>query len=167
MVFKGSEGYSFAPGSRHKVDPNVAGKVCEELESKGELTAKKLVDVSRPADAPLHCEFEWDDSKAAELYREEQGRALIRHLVVIRPDPEKESKKDVERMFFHVPSEERYMNVNTIVRRPDALDSLKKQALREMITFKAKYKKIYALEPVFNEMEKAIAKLSKQDRQAV
>lgn len=36
-----------------------------------------------------------------------------------------------------------------------------------MIAFKAKYKKIYTLEPVFNEMEKAVAKLSKQDRQTV
>lgn len=70
----------------------------------------------------------------------------------------------MERLYFHVPSEERYMNVNTIVRQPDALESLKKQALREMISFKAKYKKIYALQPVFNEMEKAITALSKQDR---
>ena len=54
------KGYTWLAGSRHKVDAEVAGRVCEELERNGGLTAERLVEASRPEDAPLHKEFEWD-----------------------------------------------------------------------------------------------------------
>ena len=72
--------YTWCDGSHHKVDPNVAAQVATELEEAGMLTAKNLVDVSRPEDAPLHDEFEWDDSVAAEKYREGQARNVIHSL---------------------------------------------------------------------------------------
>ena len=56
--------YKWDKGSRFSVSAQVAGEVCEELEKKGELTAKNLVDVSRPEDAPLHKCFNWNDEEA-------------------------------------------------------------------------------------------------------
>ena len=71
-------------------------------------------------------------------------------------------KKHEERLIFHVESKGTYMNRETIIRQPDLLESLKKQALREMITFKVKYKRIKDLEPVLSEMDKAIEKFSEK-----
>lgn len=54
----------------------------EQLESVretfGSLTPANVVEAARPADAPLHDRFEWDDSVAAEAWRRDQARELIR-----------------------------------------------------------------------------------------
>lgn len=48
----------------------------------GRLTPALVVrDAKNPA-SPMHDVFEWDDGKAARLYREEQARALIRTVTV-------------------------------------------------------------------------------------
>lgn len=83
--------YRFKMQGTHKVSAEVAGKVCQELSaSSGGLTPKRLVDVSRPADAPMHDEFEWNDGIAAEKYREEQAQKVIQHLIIVRTDNETE-----------------------------------------------------------------------------
>lgn len=44
----------------------------------GKVTPKLLVAEAEPEKHPLHSEFEWDDSIAGPLYREDQARTLIR-----------------------------------------------------------------------------------------
>lgn len=44
----------------------------------GRLTADAVVADAKSADSPLHDQFEWDDSIAADRYRIEQARTLIR-----------------------------------------------------------------------------------------
>ena len=44
----------------------------------GKLTPSAVVDDARNPSSPLHGQFEWDDSKAAEAYRVVQARTLIR-----------------------------------------------------------------------------------------
>ena len=53
--------YKWKDAARIKSDAQTAGEICEKLEKNGGLTAKRLVDESRPEDAPLHKEFEWND----------------------------------------------------------------------------------------------------------
>jgi hypothetical protein len=53
------------------------------------LSAKTVVDESRPDDAVLHPVFEWDDEVAGERYREHQATTLIRSVrVVVDPADE-------------------------------------------------------------------------------
>jgi hypothetical protein len=61
--------YKWKDAARLKTDAQTAGEICEKLEKNGGLTAKRLADESRPEDAPLHKEFEWNDATAAEAYR--------------------------------------------------------------------------------------------------
>lgn len=56
----------------------------------GCVTPDILVNESKPEDAPLHKLFEWDDAEAADLYREDQARWIIRHLVVVTKEPTSE-----------------------------------------------------------------------------
>lgn len=49
-----------------------------KLRKEGALTAADVVADARRPDSPLHELFEWDDSVAAERYRESQARSLIR-----------------------------------------------------------------------------------------
>lgn len=127
----------------HKTDPNVAAQVMNELAADGKLTRQNLVDVSRPEDAPLHQEFEWDDTKAAEEYRKEQAKVLIHHLVIEQEDRPQEYP---QRVFFNIQSEgPKYEPIDVIITRKDSMEALRKQCLRDLITFKMKYKSILSL----------------------
>lgn len=147
MVYKWSE------GSRYSIDAQVAGKVCEELESSIGLTAKNLVDVSRPDSAPLHGMFNWNDEEAAELYRVEQGRKIIRCLITVP-----ENNRVTTRAYYNIATEKReYRNIDVILREPDQYAELMKTALKELNTFRQKYEILSELKPVFD----AIAKVQK------
>lgn len=138
--------YQWKPGSRFKVDANTAGAVCEQLEAAGNLSAKSLLDASRPEDAPLHSEFEWNDSIAAEKFREGQARNIINHLVV-RLD---EKPDTPVRGFFQITQQEpRYTNVNAILTHRDLRAELIQQALEEMAAFQRKYGTLTELAMIF------------------
>lgn len=83
-----SPNWAWTSGYVHKVAADVAGNALKEIRLKkaGELTAQTVVDESRPDEAPLHPQFEWNDWEAAEAYRRHQARNLIRALVVVSPD---------------------------------------------------------------------------------
>lgn len=140
------------------VPADVAGEVCSRLAEKGMLTAKNLVNESRPEDAPLHKCFEWDDSVAAELYREDQGRCIIRHLVVERDEPEEQEKEMPVRAFFQIagPSSS-YEPIHTIVKNEDKYSELLKIALGELKAFSRKYNNIKEFKKLYAEIDNIIS----------
>lgn len=72
------------------------------LENKaGRLTPNEVVDAARSEKSPLHDLFCWDNDTAAELYRVEQAREVIR------------------RVKLEVVIEERTINLNRYVRDPN------------------------------------------------
>lgn len=50
--------------------------------NKGRLTPQNVVADARNRNSPLHDIFEWDDAKAADQYRLEQARELIRSVKI-------------------------------------------------------------------------------------
>ena len=129
--------YQWKTGSRHKVSAAVAAEVMDRLAEEDRLNAQELVEESRPEDAPLHSEFEWDDSVAAEKYREEQAGALIRHLVV---RIEANDQEYPTRQYFMIQPEAKiYEPIQVILKDEDKTDLLLEQAKRELLAFKAKY----------------------------
>lgn len=129
--------YQWKTGSRHKVSAAVAAEVMDRLAEEDRLNAQELVEESRPEDAPLHSEFEWDDSVAAEKYREEQAGALIRHLVV---RIEANDQEYPTRQYFMIQPEAKiYEPIQVILKDEDKTDLLLEQAKRELRAFKAKY----------------------------
>jgi hypothetical protein len=77
--------YQWQKGYRAHVPAEVAAEELERIRDQhGKIEASTVVDLSRPDDAPLHPEFEWDDSRAAEEYRRDQARHMIRSIRVVR-----------------------------------------------------------------------------------
>lgn len=73
-----------AAGPTGKVKAKDAGKIIKRLEKKhGGATPTAIVDEARPDDSPIHPWFEWDDSAAAEKYRQEQARSMVQQIVVV------------------------------------------------------------------------------------
>lgn len=145
--------YKWKDAARLKTDAQTAGEICEKLEKSGGLTAKRLVDESRPEDAPLHKEFEWNDATAAEAYREEQARYIIRSLIV---QPEA-TKSEVVRAFFPMAEHKVFESLPVILSDAKKTDALLDMAMRELKAFELKYSTLSQLAPVF-EAIKAIEK---------
>lgn len=136
--------YQLKPGSRIKSAAAVVGSECERLEREGRLTAKDLVDESRPEDAPLHKEFEWRDNVAGELWREHQARHIISSVIVIN------EKREAQRVFFNIEVKKKeYQSINTILQAEDKRKSLLKTALSELQAFQVKYAQLSELVSVF------------------
>lgn len=140
--------YEWKPQTRIKTKADVAGAECERLASTVGLTAKNLLDASRPSDAPLHDEFEWDDAVAAEAYREDQARYIIRSLCI---KSEKADQTPV-RAFFTIASPE-YEPVFVIIKDEDKRTALLAQAIKELQAFQQKYDSLRELQTVFAAIE--------------
>lgn len=139
--------YKWKAGSRIKIDPQVAGAVCDELEKKGKLTPSELVEVSRDEAAPLHKAFEWNDEEAARRYRETQAGYIIRSLEIVLVD-----KGEPVRAFFPITinsTSKGYTSIETIISDYDAKQALLESALAELSSFKRKYKRLSELDSVF------------------
>ena len=147
--------YQWKNGSFIKSDANLAGRMCEQLEATGDLSAKALLDANRPEDAPLHNEFEWDDSVAAEQYRLSQARHIINCLVV------SEEKQEPTRAFFNIQrSEGQYHSLDLIMRNEDTREALLETALRELSAFQHKYSQLKELANVFASIDEIRSKRS-------
>ena len=143
--------YQWKTGSQHKVSAAVAAEVMDKLAAEERLNPTELVEESRPEDAPLHSEFEWDDSIAAEKWRKEQAGALIRHLVV---RVEANNTEYPTRQYFMVQQEANtYEPIHVILKDEDKTAMLLDQAKRELQAFKAKYAGLKELAKVFEAID--------------
>lgn len=134
----------------YKTSAEVAGQVCEELDRTVGLTPENLVDASRPEDAPLHNEFEWDDMIAAEEFRRVQARGIISNLSIVI----EENKQAPVRAFFSLQSGFRensgiYESTITIMDDSDKREKLLNTAKRELDAFMRKYQMLTELASVF------------------
>ena len=149
--------YKFKEGSYIKADAQAAGEICEKLAAEKNLTAKSLLEASRAEDAPLHGCFEWDDSVAGELYREQQARHIINCLCIVE-----ENKEPIRAYFNILRTESTYEHIDVILQSPNEYMELLKRAKSELQIFKKKYKQLKELALVFRAIEQ-IEEVSNED----
>ena len=141
--------YKVAPGAHLKTDPNIVGRMFEELEQTEQgLTAQTLLDANRPKNAPLHNEFEWDNRKAAEAYRLNQSRYIIRSIVIV---PEEKPQEYVRAVF--TVADGKYERIHAILSDERKRESLLSIALRDLKSFERKYNTLSELAPIWAAME--------------
>jgi len=152
--------YKYRISGLQKVPAEVTGAVCKDLiDKEGAVTPQRLVEVSKPKDAPLHGEFEWNNTIAAQKYREEQARQIIKNIVIMEVEEEEAQPKIVkcwvnsDRAF--VPTDEgthRYVTIDTALSNVSWRDNLLKAARRDMSSFIAKYRRLTELDKIINDM---------------
>ena len=101
--------YRAAPGSRTSdEDAQVIGPELARLTAEGRNRAGDIVAAARPAAAPLHPYFEWDDSAAAEEWRKSQARQLARSIVVVHTRDKGDDEYEIRAFYaVYVTSEDR------------------------------------------------------------
>lgn len=138
------------PGLHKGID---AGKCYSEILEIGDTaTAKQIVDRARDETSELHKCFEWDDTEAAEKWREHQARNVVNQLVVsVRQEDDKEP---VNIRVMHIADNpHEYKQTRLIVQNADEYASLLSRAMAELKAFRDKYKTLSELEQVFDAID--------------
>lgn len=79
--------YAWKGGEKAKrgIKPEVAGSELKKLcGNKGGVSTAQVVEAARPKSAPLHSWFTWDNTRAADLYRQEEAGMLMRFCVEVQ-----------------------------------------------------------------------------------
>lgn len=150
--------YQWRAGSRIKADPNKAGELFDNLANEERLNAETVVEVSKPDDALLHNEFEWDDQKAAISFRNHQARNIMNALLIVEVTEQAEQLP--LRFCYKIDDDSsNYTPIKTIVQSSDSMEALRKKAAAELKSFQMKYNAILAYCNAVTEMEQLQVKL--------
>lgn len=136
--------YSWRSGTRIKAEAQIVGETLQRLstENGDSLTARVVVDAARPFDSPLHGCFEWDDLRAAELFRETQARHVISSIRVL--DNERGSQT-VTRVFVNVVEnvgddlQRRYVPLARVATDADLYRQVLNRAANDLRAFEDRY----------------------------
>jgi hypothetical protein len=138
-------------------DPITPENIKAELDriaaaSGGTLTPAAVVDAARGESNPLHHRFCWDDTRAAELYRLEQARHLIR--VCVQFTKPNEPAAPVWVSLEPDRGETGYRKLVDVIADKDMRDQLLEQAKADMRRFCVKYEMLKAVRPVIAAMRR-------------
>jgi hypothetical protein len=134
---------------------------------KGALTPEAVLSKATSAKSALHSYFTWDDTEAAQRYRLEQARGVIRS---VRVELLHVDRKPINvRAFVSLPSDRGkgagYQHIVSVMRQPGPRAELLAAALAELGAFRKRYADLAELAGVFEEIDK-IVKKSKAKKKA-
>ena len=143
------------------VKAQVAGEFIEKLEEKhGKVTPRIILDASKKESAPLHNCFEWDDTKAAEKYRETQAAAILRNLTVTVETVEESTPKTVRAFVKATEEKHSYISVISAMSNEKLRKSLLQAAFDELREFQRKYADL-------QELAEVLAAITKAEKKAI
>lgn len=123
----------------------------------GILHAEDVIAEARQLQSPLHACFEWNDGVAAEKYRLEQARNMIRITVIYQPKCEREITAFVSLKSDRYEGDGGYKFVPDVVKTRAGRAALIDTALWELKMFQQKYADVKQFAGLFDEIKKLIA----------
>lgn len=123
----------------------------------GEATPAAVVEEARSESSPIHGYFNWDDTKAAELYRRWQARMLIASVRVIYKGP---SEISTTRAFVNVittsdgKAQQGYIGIARAMSSKEIRAQLIETALQEVSDWKNRYQHLTELAAIFDAIDK-------------
>lgn len=120
----------------------------------GLLKPEIVVEESRPATAPLHSRFEWNDSVAGQQYRIWQARQLIRVSIEVLKGTEETCKVFVSLTPDREEEAGGYRVMTQVLSHTQMRAQLLKDALDELEVFREKYRQLKELAKVFEAIQR-------------
>lgn len=158
--------FEWKPGYPAKINAEVAVEVLDQVreDNGGKLAAEDVVNAARDPGSPLHPQFQWDDARAAEEYRREQARGLLRHLVVIEdgqpPRPYyitiEEHREERSNRFSYV------RLVEDVLPSADLTREVLERAIRELAGWRQRYALLADLAKVHKVIDREIERQQKK-----
>ena len=160
--------YKFKGATRKRgLDPEVVGAMFKKIENEhGGLTAELVVQAAKPKRSYIHDFFEWDDEKAGEVYRLEQARYLIRHIII-----EVVGERETPRAFITVvkgtPSQKVYLDTIQIMATPELRLQVLAMFLSELNVLRRRYAELLKFSNIsepFEALEEAVKQHGTQSK---
>jgi len=149
-------------GRQFRVSADIVGAEMERIEARdGQVTSKSLLDAGRPEESVLHSLFEWDDSKAAELYRLRQATEVITHIhIVIDEKPNTPYRAYVNIQESSGQTERgRFINVRSAMENEETRRIVLNMAISEAKRFSQKYANYKELSEVFEAIDRVAERM--------
>jgi hypothetical protein len=161
--------YHWKPGSQIKADPVQGYQALRALYTQhGAIKPEHVVEAARNVDSVLHDELEWDDTEAGKQYRDQQARHLLRSAVVVYRRPDQSLTPAVRAFVKLVPSADDpalddiaddavqphvYLPIRQVMDEPDLRQRHKRQAFRELVNWRHRYRDISEFAAVFEQID--------------
>ncbi len=142
--------YKVSAGSIIIKTDSEAERVGRYLESQfpsGKFTPQDVVDVAKSRSSPIHDYFEWENERAANLYRVRQARRLIREISVVVEDHDIRAFHSV---YVKAVDRNSYVNTEECLNTQDLWIQVLQTALREVKGWSERYRMYRELDPVRN-----------------
>lgn len=151
------------PGFDFKGDAQSIGEHLEELATQtGSITPEAVVTDARNPASPLHENFEWDDTAAADSWREHTARNLIGSLVVVRVNETQVA--GTVRAFVSVRQENNkgvYAPIVTVMEDAEMRRRLLERARQELHQWRNRYTSLSEFARVFTAIDELLPMLRK------
>lgn len=151
------------PGFDFKGNAQEIGEHLEELTTQtGNITPERVVEDARNPKSPLHPNFEWDNTAAAESWRQHTARNLIGSLVVVRVN-EKQVTGTV-RAFVSVRSEDNkgvYTPIVAVMEDAELRKQVLERARQELHQWRNRYASLSEFAKVFTAVDELLPLLHK------
>lgn len=164
------ESYHWKSGSRIKVDPAQGYQALRAIYAQhGAIRPDLVVAAAKDPASVLHDELEWDDTEAARQHRDGQARHLLRSAVVVYRRPDRTLTQPVRAFVKLVPSADDpalddvsddavqphvYLPIRRVMDEPDLRARQKRQAFRELATWRQRYRDIAEFAAIFDEIDR-------------
>lgn len=151
--------FKWKPGSRIRINSQRAGERITSLKERlgGVIAPRDLVRDARSINSPLHSAFEWNNSKAAEQYREQQAGHMLRCLVTECVDRRRPNKPiAVVRAFVNVrppgtaAGDRSYRPLIDVLDDEELRHELIQTAAAEFKAWRARYSELQELSRIFH-----------------
>jgi hypothetical protein len=155
--------YRWKPGKRFRVSAKKAGAALEKIRRQngpGGLTPAALVEAARDPEHVLHPEFCWDDSEAAEKWREQQARVLINSIRIVVIDDGIEPKAVIAFISVEEKGERSYRPSSVVMADPDSRLFVLHEALASLEGWKRRYAHLEELADIFAAIDTTKRKVS-------
>lgn len=158
--------YEFTEGCRLQSgakldDADAVGQHLEMLreKSKGELTPHDVIADAKNHNSPLHSFFEWNEGAAAEQWRLQQARGLIRAVVAVIVDNEQPARR--MQAFVHVPESgaPHYRATDVAMSQERTREMILRQAWKEYRAWQKRYEHLEELATLFTSVDKAVKRI--------
>lgn len=150
--------FVFSIGHFGRGDPVKVVRALRKLKKNGRLTPEAVLKAARNPKSPLHLCFEWDDTIAAEKYRQHQARNLVNHVRVQVLNEETGELSKPQRVFVHdVDDEGPHYREIVDVEEAVTTDRIMAQAISDLVDWVNRYEDLADQLPgVFYEVHKVI-----------
>lgn len=128
-------------GARRKVKAEAAYAELERIrtEEGDVLSPQSIVDASRPEDAVLHPEFEWDDAIAANEFRKDQARSIVQTIEIVESSGGLESRSPAL-VSVIVAGQRGYQPTSVAFEDADSAEFVIGEALAALVAWQRRYK---------------------------